>query len=282
MELIADGGSTKVDWVLLDGDKKEKRRITSIGINPAIVTHEELVNRIFAIDEIVSVKDKIKKVSFYGAGCGTEKPKALLTSVFNDVFTNAIVFVAEDMLGAVYAASFNSESIVCILGTGSNSCYYNGEEIQDTIPSLGYIVMDEASGNYFGKILLQDFFYNKMPKEIRNDFEIKFDLDPDTIKGFLYKSPNPNRYLATFAKFMFDYKEHSYIKTIIRNGFNTFIENRVLCYSKSNELPIYFIGSIAYYFKELLEETAQLHNLKIDGIIQKPLDNLIAYHRNLS
>ena len=282
MEIIADGGSTKVDWVVLDNNKKEVFRVRSQGLNPAVVSLEQLKKRLLEITELINIKNEIKKIHFYGAGCGTPKPLAILSELFKEVFLNADVFIAEDMLAAVYAASFNKESIVCILGTGSNSCYYNGNDIEGMIPSLGYTVMDEASGNYFGKILLRDYFYNKMPKKLRTDFESQFNLDADEIKEKLYRTPNPNMYLASFAAFMFTYKDEKYTKKIIKNGFETFLKKRVLTYKKDNSIPIYFIGSIAYYFRDLLEKSAQKYNLNITNIIQRPLDNLIKYHQEVN
>ena len=281
MELIADGGSTKVDWVVLDDHKKELLRVRSEGLNPAIVTKEELKERLLQVKELIDIKEKVSAIYFYGAGCGTPKPLKILKELFEEVFKQASVYVAEDMLAAVYAASFNKESVVCILGTGSNSCYYNGEAIEGMIPSLGYTVMDEASGNYFGKLLLRDYFYKKMPKKMRTSFEKEFDLNPDVIKENLYKKANPNRYLASFSTFMFTFKEEKYIKRLIKKGFTTFLEKRVCVYEKSKEVPVYFIGSIAFYFEDLLRKASKKKGLEIKEIIQRPLDNLIKYHQQV-
>ncbi len=183
------------------------------------------------------------------------------------------------MLAAVYAASGKSPAVVCILGTGSNSCYFDGEKLHMKVASLGYTLMDEASGNYFGKQLIRDYFYSKMPKKIAESFSKQFNLDPDTIKENLYRMPNPNMYLASFAKFMFEFKEEKYIKKTIKKGFQEFFKYRILPYGKTKETPIYFIGSIAYYFNDTLEKVANKHNLEITGVIQRPIDNLLAYHK---
>ncbi|MFT5762071.1 MAG: N-acetylglucosamine kinase-like BadF-type ATPase, partial [Polaribacter sp.] len=145
--------------------------------------------------------------------------------------------------------------------------------------SLGYTLMDEASGNYFGKKLLIDYYYQRMPQMIAKKFESQFDLDVDTVKFHLYRQENPNMYLASFAKFMFDYKEEKYIRKIIKKGFKTFFKYRILPLNKSSETPIYFIGSIAFYFRDILEDVANKYNLKITGIIQRPIDNLVKYHK---
>ncbi|MFT5958911.1 MAG: N-acetylglucosamine kinase-like BadF-type ATPase, partial [Polaribacter sp.] len=170
-------------------------------------------------------------------------------------------------------------AMVCILGTGSNSCYFDGEKMEMLVPSLGYILMDEASGNYFGKKLIVDYFYKRMPKSISLEFEKEFTLDPDYIKKNVYREVNPNMYLASFAKFMFDYKDEKYIKRLIKKGFQDFFKCRVLPYSVDSTSKIYFIGSIAHYFRDILEKVAAKNDLQITGVIQRPIDNLLAYHK---
>jgi len=279
MILIADGGSTKADWIAIANDKTEAFRVRTLGLNPAIVPKEELHNRIINMFQLINIKDEVTEIHFYGAGCGTPNPIAILKKILADIFINAKICIAEDMLAAVYAATGNEPALVCILGTGSNSCYYNGENIEMLTPSLGYILMDEASGNYFGKKLLIDYFYNKMPSKIAEKFNIEFNLEADYIKKNLYREPNPNMYLASFAKFMFDFKEEKYIKRIIKKGFQEFFKFRVIPYNKTTETPIYFIGSIAHYFREILEKVAKKNNLEVTGVIQRPIDNLVAYHK---
>jgi len=279
MILIADGGSTKADWIALDNDKKELFRTRTKGLNPVILSKEKLHDRIIQNYEIYQHKEKVTAVFFYGAGCGTPKPTALLKGVFESIFTKAKVIVEEDMLAAVYAASGGKESIVCILGTGSNSCYYDGEIAHQNVVSLGYILMDEASGNYFGKQLIIDYFYHKMPKEIAEAFKKSYNLSPDEIKLNLYQKESPNAYLGNFAEFMFQFKETAYMHALIKKGFSTFFEYRILPYKKTAAIPIYFIGSIAYYFKLVLEEVATSYGLTIAGVLQRPIANLIAYHQ---
>ena len=280
MILIADGGSTKADWIALNTNKEEAFRVRTLGLNPAIVPQEELYNRIINMFQLMHVKDEVTEIHFYGAGCGTPKPIEILKTILESIFVNAKVFIAEDMLAAVYAAAGKKPALVCILGTGSNSCYYNGEQMEMMTASLCYILMDEASGNYFGKKLIVDYYYHKMPKKIAEKFQNEFDLDADHIKKNLYRVPNPNMYLATFAKFMFEFKEEKYIKKIIKKGFQEFFKYRILHYNKTAETPIYFIGSIAYYFRDILEKIAHKNNLEITDVIQRPIDNLLEYHKN--
>lgn len=279
MILIADGGSTKADWIALDNQKNELFRVRTLGLNPAVVPQEELTNRIINMFQLINIKDEVEQIHFYGAGCGTPKPVAILKGVMEEIFTKAEVHIAEDMLAAVYAASGKNPAIVCILGTGSNSCYFDGEQMHMKVASLGYTLMDEASGNYFGKQLVRDYYYDKMPKAIAESFEQQFDLDPDHIKYNLYRQPNPNMYLASFAKFMFEFKEEKYIKKTIRKGFKEFFKYRVLPFELPTETPVYFIGSIAHYFRDILEQVAAKYEYGITDVIQRPINNLIEYHR---
>jgi len=282
MILIADGGSTKADWIALDDTKEELFRVRTLGLNPAVFSRDALHNRVVNNFQLTQHKDKVKEIYFYGAGCGTPKPTQLLKNVFESIFTKAKVVVEEDMLAAVYATSGGKKSIVCILGTGSNSCYYDGEKLEKNVISLGYILMDEASGNYFGKKLLKDYFYKKMPLEIAIKFKESYNLDPDEIKKNLYREESPNAYLGNFAQFMFEFKKHPYIRRLLEEGFSNFFENRVLPYQAPKETPIYFIGSIAFYFESILKEVASKFDLEIKGIIQRPINNLIAYHQSIN
>jgi len=279
MILIADGGSTKADWIAINSEKKEEFRVRTLGLNPAIISEEELNNRIINMFQLMNVKEEVSEIYFYGAGCGTPKPTAILKSILEAIFINAKIVVAEDMLAAVYAASGKEPAMVCILGTGSNSGYFDGENLHVKSASLGYVLMDEASGNYFGKILLRDYFYTKMPKAIAEKFENEFNLDADDIKENLYRKSNPNMYLASFAKFMFEFKDEKYIKRIIKRGFQEFFKYRILPFEKDAQTPLYFIGSIAHYFQDILEKIAKKNNLKVTGVIQRPIDSLLEYHK---
>lgn len=279
MILIADGGSTKADWIALDANKAETFRVRTLGLNPAVVPQEELHNRIINMFQLIQVKDEVKEIYFYGAGCGTPKAANILSNVMQAIFVNAKIVVEEDMLAAVYAASGNQPALVAILGTGSNSCYFDGKKMHMKVASLGYVLMDEASGNYFGKRLIRDYYYGLMPNYIVEKFEKEYVLDPDTIKQNIYREPNPNMYLASFAQFMFEFKEEKYVRRLMRKGFEKFFKFRILPYQVAKDTPIYFIGSIAFYFREILDDVAAKYNLKITDVIQRPIDNLLEYHR---
>jgi N-acetylglucosamine kinase-like BadF-type ATPase len=279
MILIADGGSTKVDWIALDENKNQLFKVRTPGLNPAVVPENVLKERILSAKEFSENLDKVSQIFFYGAGCGTVVATKILKDLFQELFINAKVIVEEDMLAAVYAATGSDPAIVCILGTGSNSCYYDGSNTQMNTVSLGYMLMDEASGNYFGKRLIRNYFYKTMPNHIADKFETSYDLTPDTIKRNLYKEPNPNTYLADFASFMFQFKEESYVQDLMESGFDEFFITRVLPFKKDKSTPIYFIGSIAHYFYDILKKVADKYELNLAGAIQRPIDNLIKYHK---
>jgi len=279
MVLITDGGSTKCDWILLDqkGDVVLKTRTK--GLNPAVVPEENIRERILANHDLLPFVQKITVVDFFGAGCGTKTPIRLLTRILSEIFPSAKVSVNEDMVAAVYAAT-TKPGIVCILGTGSNSCYFDGTLIHNGIESLGYSLMDEASGNYFGKRLIRDYFYKKMPSQLALEFENKFSLDPDEIKNHLYKRHNPNMYLASFAEFIFTSKEvNGYFYKLITEGMLKFIEYRILCFKESQNVPIHFIGSIAHFSEDIIKDCMKPYNLELGNIIRRPIDGLIDYYR---
>jgi N-acetylglucosamine kinase-like BadF-type ATPase len=279
MTLIADGGSTKCDWILLDHQGEVLVRTRTRGLNPAVVSQDELVARLKENADLTAIFDIVEQLDFYGAGAGTKTPNEILAKVLKSLFVKAQVTVNEDLLAAVYAAT-TEPGIICILGTGSNSCYFDGEKIHSHVPSLGYILMDEASGNYFGKRLIRDYYYQKMPEPIMRAFEKRFDLDADNIKLNVYQRPNPNTYLASFAEFIFTAEEvNGYFWQLISDGMKRFIEYRVLCYKEAQNVPIHFIGSIAHFSEEMIRNAMLPYHLTLGKIIRRPIDGLIEYYR---
>ena len=271
MILITDGGSTKCDWILMDKSGNVVLKTRTKGLNPAVVPEENIKERILANKDLEPFLQQITTVDFYGAGCGTKTPIKSLTNILTEIFSVAKISVNEDMVAAVYAATLEP-GIVCILGTGSNSCYFDGKKIHKGIESLGYSLMDEASGNYFGKRLLRDYFYKKMPSQLALDFEKRFNLDPDEIKNHLYKRHNPNMYLASFAEFIFTSKEvNGYFYKLISEGMLKFIEYRILCFKESQNVPIHFIGSIAHFSEEIIKECMKPYHLELGTIIRRPI-----------
>jgi len=279
MRLLVDSGSTKADWIAIDEDGKVLFTTQTLGLNPEILEGEEIIERIDDRFDILQNKDKATHLFFYGAGCGTDRMKINLSRVFQEYFSNAIISVHEDTYAAVYATTpKGEEAIVSILGTGSNCSYFDGKVLQQKVQSLGYIVMDDCSGNVFGKELIRKYYFNKMPKELAVEFEKEYNLDPDFIKSKLYKEPNPNAYLATFAKFLIQNKEHEFCKKIIFKGMKSFVKNYIRQFDNCKEVPVHFVGSIAFYLKDELQIIFDKYELKLGNVLRRPIDGLIAYH----
>lgn len=279
MILIADGGSTKCDWILLSNSGEQIFKTRTKGLNPAVFPELMLEQRIEENPELLEVKDKVERIHFFGAGCGTETPRKLLQGIIANFFTNAVeVMVKEDMVAAAYAAT-TEPGIVCILGTGSNSCYFDGKDIEMAVNSLGYVLMDEASGNYFGKRLIRDYYYKRMPPDLAEKFEKAYNLNSDEIKRNLYKKENPNTYLASFAEFIFTNERNGYFYKLVHEGIQDFIHSRVLCFRQAQNVPIHFIGSIAFFSEDIIRAVAQPYSLEIGNIIRRPIDALIEHYR---
>jgi N-acetylglucosamine kinase-like BadF-type ATPase len=279
MRLLVDSGSTTADWIAIDEEGKVLFTTQTLGLNPEILEGEEIIERINDRFDILQNKDKATHLFFYGAGCGTDRMKINLSRVFQEYFSNAIISVHEDTYAAVYATTpKGEEAIVSILGTGSNCSYFDGKVLHQKVQSLGYIVMDDCSGNVFGKELIRKYYFNKMPKELAVEFEKEYNLDPDFIKSKLYKEPNPNAYLATFAKFLIQNKEHEFCKKIIFKGMKSFVKNYIKQFDNCKEVPVHFVGSIAFYLKDELQITFDKYELKLGNVLRRPIDGLIAYH----
>jgi len=279
MRLLVDSGSTKADWIAIDEDGKVLFTTQTLGLNPEILEGEEIIERINDRFDILQNKDKATHLFFYGAGCGTDRMKISLSRVFQGYFTNAIISVHEDTYAAVYATTpKGEEAIVSILGTGSNCSFFDGKALHQKVQSLGYIVMDDCSGNVFGKELIRKYYFNKMPKELAVEFEKEYNLDADFIKNKLYKEPNPNAYLATFAKFLIQNKEHEFCKKIIFKGMKSFVKNYIRQFDNCKEVPVHFVGSIAFYLKDELQITFDKYEMKLGNVLRRPIDGLIAYH----
>jgi N-acetylglucosamine kinase-like BadF-type ATPase len=279
MKILVDSGSTKADWIAIDDSGKVQFTTQSLGLNPEVLDKEEIISRLEDKFDISQNKDKVKQLFFYGAGCGTDRMKLFLKEIFQNYFKNAEVDVQEDTYAAVYATTPKGEqAIVCILGTGSNCSFFDGKVLHQKVQSLGYIAMDDGSGNRFGRHLLRGYYFNKMPKELAKEFEKEFNLDADYIKENLYKEPNPNAYLATLAKFIIKHKENEFCKKIIKSELKKFTKNYIMQYDNCRDVYVHFVGSIAFYLKDELEEILNKYDIKIGNVLRRPIDGLIAYH----
>lgn len=281
MRLIVDSGSTKTDWIAIDYSGNILFETQTLGLNPQVLSEAIVEERIINNYELYRIRNEVDSTFFYGAGCGTEPPRKLMEGVLKSIFQNSTISVKEDTYAAVYAITDPGEpSIVCILGTGSNCSFYDGEVVHQKITSLGYILMDDASGNYFGRQLLRDYYFNKIPRTLSDSFAEDFNLGAEEIKTNLYKKSNPNTYLATFAKFVIVNKNEPYIQGLINKGLSLFIENQINQFDNAKELPIHFIGSISYFLKEELEAKLISYGLTLGKILKKPIEGLVSYHQS--
>ncbi len=279
MKLLVDSGSTKADWIAIDDNGKVLFTTQTLGLNPEVLNKDEIISRLEDKFDISHNKLKTTHLYFYGAGCGTDRMKIFLAEVFQGYFKKAYISVHEDTYAAVYATTpKNEKAIVCILGTGSNCSYFDGSVLHQKVQSLGYIAMDDCSGNRFGRHLLRGFYFNQMPSDLAKEFQEEYNVEPDYVKHNLYKEPNPNAYLATFAKFLIKHKESDFCKKYILQEMEDFVENYIKQFENYQDVPVHFIGSIAFYLKEELEIVLQKHHVKIGNVLRRPIDGLIAYH----
>lgn len=275
--LIADSGSTKTEWCLLDGNKK--KLINTQGLSPYFLTGIQVK----AILE-KELLPKLKNVSpadifFYGTGCSNPNNVKLIKDALKAVFKNSKIAVDHDLMGAAKALCGHEKGIACILGTGSNSCYYNGKKIVKNSPGLGYVLGDEGSGAYLGKKVIQYFLYNTFEPDLMDRFNAKFNTNSIEILDAVYKQPLPNRYLANFAVFLKENRGHYMIENIIEDGFNDFFFNHIYKYRESWTMPINFIGSIAYGFKDVLKDMCNSYELQLGKVLKNPMEGLIKYHQ---
>ncbi len=281
MVVIVDSGATKADWIALDDKGNQIFFTQTLGLSPEVLTTDVIVDRMSNNFELSKNSSKVTRLYFYGAGCGTARMKKFLKDIFQDFFPAAKIEVQEDTYAAIYSTTkIGHPGIVCILGTGSNCSYYDGHQLFQKVISLGYIPMDDGSGNFFGRKLIRDYYYHKMPQELSIRFAKQYNLDADVIKENLYKKPNPNTYLATFAKFLIDNKDHPYSKGVIDKGFQQFVNNHIMQFEMATKLRISFVGSIAFFLKDELAVVLERNDLVLGVIRQRPIEGLVEFHKN--
>ena len=278
--LIADSGSTKTDWCLLRKGKKPVRFSTQ-GINPYLQSKQDI--EAMLAKELPWDNDKYQadKMSYFGAGAANPEKQEFLEEILTRHFKIKKTEVAGDMVAAARALCGEQKGIVCILGTGSASCYYNGKKIKEQRPSLGYIAGDEGGGNYMGKRILQYYAYGTFDAELMMGFEMRFGNDIKKIINTLYHQPNPNRYLASFVSLLKENRGHYMVENIIEDCLNDFFHTSILKHRNSWNLPLYFSGSVAYEFRDVLENLCGQYELQIGDVIKSPMDGLIKYYKTL-
>ena len=277
IKLIADSGSTKTEWCLLKNNKPTL--FITQGMSPYFVNEngvEQIIRK-----EVFSFlgKNTIDEIFFYGTGCKNPANIKMFKKIFHKNFTDAKINIDTDLSGAAKALCGKEKGIACILGTGSNSCYYNGSRIVKNSPGIGYVLGDEGSGAYLGKKVIQHFLYNIFDSDLRARFNAKFLTTDAEILESIYKKPLPNRYLASFAIFLAENRGHYMIENIIEDGINDFFFTHIIRYRESSKLPIHFTGGIAFGFKDVVQQLCNSYGLKIGTILRSPMEGLIKYHK---
>jgi glucosamine kinase len=278
MILIADGGSTKSSWSQLD-EAGNRINFSTEGYNP------DFVDTAFVVDSLqrnlpdTLPREQVREVHYYGAGVSSAAKAEVLAAAMRQVFPRATVSIEHDLLAAARALLGHQSGFAAILGTGTNSCLYDGERVTMSVDSLGYFLGDEGSGSYIGKRLLRDFLRGQLPKGLEEAFRTEFpELDRNGILDRLYNQPLPNRFLASFAKFCYDHNNFSYCREIVLAGFEAFFEQLVTKYPRYQEHSFNCVGSVAYNFRDALEEVCRHHQMPMGRIVRAPIDNLVRFH----
>jgi N-acetylglucosamine kinase-like BadF-type ATPase len=278
MILVAESGSTKCDWVLIDLDGREIERWSTMGFNPYFHSSDKVFEVLTQTSGLSVWADKITQTWFYGAGCSSAPMREVIKKGLDRVFTNAANHVDHDLNASAYALYTGEPVIACILGTGSNSCFYDGKTVREEVPALAYILGDEGSASFIGKRLLADYLYKKLPKELMVDFDKTYKTTKEEIFDRVYNQPNANVYLASFGPFAGKHKDNPHIKALVRDGIRKFIDVHVKCYPESTNVKVSFVGSVAKAFEDIIREELAKDNLKFGRVLAKPVNNLIAFH----
>lgn len=278
MILFADSGSTKTSWLLYDKSDQSRKYFETLGINPIIHHHEEIFQKVYSNADLVAVADKVESLKFFGAGCSSPERNKLAQAALKALFTKADIEIDHDMKAAAYAICGKEPGIACILGTGSNSIFYDGTNLVESYAGIGYILGDEASGAYFGKILLRDFLYHLLPVEMEQYLLREYKLEKNTIFQLVYKEASPNRYLASFAPVLSKFRETDYVQVTLQRGFTEFFDFHVSCFENYQEYPVGFVGSIANAFKEELQKVADEFECRLGKFVQHPIDAIADYY----
>ncbi len=275
--LIADSGSTKCEWCFISNGRKQI--VTTQGASPYFLNEAQII-KLMRDELLPSLKKKSpSRIYFYGTGCAAPANRAVVRRAIKNVFPGAVTEVEHDLTGAARALCGNNKGIVAILGTGSNSGYYNGEKIIHNSPGLGYVLGDEGSGAYLGKKVLQHYLYKTFDIELLDTFHKKYKIDASDILDSIYKKPLPNRYIASFAMFLNANRGHYMIENIIEDGLRDFFSIHLSRYPESGRVPVFFTGSVAFGFQDILKELCKTYGWQVGKFLARPMPGLIAYHK---
>jgi N-acetylglucosamine kinase-like BadF-type ATPase len=277
MILVADSGSSKTDWLLQlqDGEVKQFR---TAGLNPYFLSENEIVKIIQdQAPDMMAFAADIDEIYFFGAGCSSPDRHEIVSNAISQLFTKSYISVDSDLLGCAYATCGHEKGLCCVLGTGSNISFFDGEDIHSGKHGLGFVLGDEGAGTWFGKALVTDFLYGLMPQEISLKFDAEYQLDKEKVIKHVYQTPNANSYLATFARFISGIRQTEYAQSLLRRGLLEFIETNVKSYPQYHRYKCHFVGSIAYVFTDELTIVCKENGIHIGKIIKQPIHDLLAF-----
>tara|TARA_B100001109_G_C18860803_1_gene473879 strand:- start:2606 stop:3505 length:900 start_codon:yes stop_codon:yes gene_type:complete len=277
MKVIADSGSSKTDWFLIDGNRTLERFETK-GFNPYFHTTDSIVSEIGDTFQSLTLEE-VKEVHFYGAGCSSKERMDLVKEALESVFDGVKIFVSHDLLGSARAACGKQKGLAGILGTGSNCCSFDGVEIIDSFPSGGYSIGDEGGGVNLGRRMLKAYIEDYLPEDLRIAFDRKYATNVDEILVNLYKKPFPNRYMASFSRFTYHHREHPFVSEQILEEFTAYFSNQVMRFKQAQEWPLSLVGSVAFYYHEYIRIVAEQFGVQIGTILEKPISGLCLYHQ---
>lgn len=277
IKLIADAGATKVEWCLLEG--KKKKTIVTTGISPYFLSCEEIKQLLKKELSKRIALEEVTEIFYYGTGCANKSNAVVVKKALQFFSPDATIEVTNDLMGAARGLCGHDKGVACILGTGSNSCSYNGKKIVSNSPGLGYVLGDEGSGSYLGKKVLQYYLYGIFDEELRGRFDLSFMTNPSEILENVYKKPLPNRYLAGFTLFLAENRGHYMIENIIEDGLNDFFFQHLCRYPEVWKYPVYFTGGVAHAFKDVLIQLCKQYEFELGNIMQKPMSGLMKFHQ---
>jgi N-acetylglucosamine kinase-like BadF-type ATPase len=277
MILVADSGSTKTNW-LISGIPV----VETIGFNPFFHTSEAIYDEMTRSAELSKVRQEVRQIFFYGAGCSSPDRNAVVEKSLHKFFPNAKIHVDHDLMAAALATYDGRKCISCILGTGSNACLYDGKKIDNTVTrGMGYILGDEASGSYFGRKLLKAFLYGELPPVLHTYMLDTYGLSKENILWAVYNEPHANVYMARFAKVLTQGPEQAYIKDMVQEGFRDFFQHNVVCFEGYKDFPVHFVGSIAFHFKDILQKVATEFGCELGNVDRQPIFKLLEWHQQV-
>jgi glucosamine kinase len=272
MILVADSGSSKTDW--MGYNNGETVSFSTKGINPYFLNAKDIFKILAKNKEMQAFADVVKEVYFFGAGCSSPDKHEVVSNGLSLFFRNAYISVDSDLVGSAYATCGNAKGLSCVLGTGSNISYFDGHSVHPSKHGLGYVLGDEGSGSFFGRKLVTSYLYGTMPESLASGFAKEYEISKESVITSVYQKPFPNIYLASISRFMAHHRDHTFITNLLRTGFQEFVDTNIKDYKEYRTLECHFVGSVAFYYQDVLREVCEANDVRVGTILQKPISGL--------